>query len=162
MAIDIDALIQSVQQAGEDFAAFVESLPVEAFARRPGDDEWSVAELTGHVSEFPRTFAAEAARLAANPGAVVGRNLDDEGRLGALRRLEGRGPAEAAALVREAIAGAVATLRDVPDDAWDVRGTRLANGEPITARGIAEMILVAHLREHLAQARAAAEVSGSG
>ena len=156
MANDIEAVLLSVEQAGEDFASFVESLDAAAFTGRPGDDEWSVAELTGHVSEFPGTFSAEAARLAANPGAVVGRNLDDEGRLGALRRLEGRGPAEAAALVRESIANAVATLREVPGEAWDVQGRRLANGEPITVRGIAEMIIAAHLREHLAQARAAA------
>lgn len=156
MADEVEALLQLAAARGEAFAAFIASLDETAFRRRPGDEQWSAAELTGHVSEFPLTFAAEAARLAANPGATIGRALDDEGRLGALRRLDGRGPLEAASLVRDTVGSAVETLRGIPSEAWDVEGVRLANGEPITVRGIVTMIIAAHLDEHLSQARAAA------
>jgi len=155
--MDRDALLKTVTERGEAFAAFVETLDSRTFTASPDGDEWTVAELAGHVSEFPRTFAGEAARLAANLGATVGRQLEDEGRLRALKRLEGRGPSEAAALVRKGVAEAVDALRRIPDGAWDAKGTRVANGEPITVRGIVEMLIAGHLGSHAEQARAAAE-----
>lgn len=146
----------AVLAAGEAYAAFVEGLDSAAFHRRPEDDAWTVAELTGHVSEFPRTFAGHAARLAANPGSPVGRTLDDEGRLAALARVGERSPQEAAQLVREAVAEAAATLRAIPAGGWQAAGVRVFNGESITVAGLVETVILQHLAQHLEHARAAA------
>jgi DinB superfamily len=91
-----EELLESLERAGEEYAQFIEGQSPEAFHRRPGPDEWTAAELTGHVSEFPATFADQARRLASSPGAPLGRTLDDPGRLAALARLAGAGPPEAA------------------------------------------------------------------
>ncbi len=149
-------LLDAILAAGEAYAAFVERLDAAAFHRRGGDDDWTAAEITGHVSEFPRTFAAHAARLAAKPGSPVGRSLDDEGRLAALARVGERSPAEAAALVRETVREATGTLRSIPATGWQAAGVRVFNGEPITVAGLVETVILEHLRQHLEQARTVA------
>lgn len=149
-------LVAALRAAGAAYAAFIEGLDAASFHRKPADDGWSAAELTGHVSEFPRTFALDAARLAANPGAGVGRNLDDEGRLAALGRVGNRRPEGAAALVRATMEEAAAILGAIPADGWAVEGVRVVNGEAITAAKLVEMFVVDHLRLHLEQARQAA------
>ncbi|MGD9935334.1 MAG: DinB family protein [Dehalococcoidia bacterium] len=149
-------LIVAVAAAGEAYAAFVAGLDAAAFHRRPSEDAWTVAELTGHVSEFLRTFASHAARLAANPGSPVGRTLDDEGRLAALARVGDRSPAQAAGLVREAVSGAVETLRSILPGGWEAAGVRVFNGETITVAGLVETVILDHMGQHLAQARQAA------
>lgn len=148
-------LIDLVAVRGEAFATFIEGLDEASFRRRPAEAAWSAAELAGHVSEFPRTFALDAARLAANPGAGVGRNLDDEGRLAALGRIGDRSPAEAAELVREAIAAASAVLGAIPGDGWAVEGVRVVNGEVIAVSKLIETFVAGHLALHLKQAQEA-------
>lgn len=148
-------LIDLIAVRGEAFATFIEGLDDASFRRRPAEDAWSAAELAGHVSEFPRTFALDAARLAANPGAGVGRNLDDEGRLAALGRIGDRSPAAAAELVREAIGEASTVLGTIPADGWEVEGVRVANGEAIAVSKLVDTFVVGHLALHLKQAQEA-------
>jgi hypothetical protein len=148
-------MFRTIEERGEAFAAYLEKLDAAKFRASDGD-AWTIAELAGHVAEFPRTFASEAVRLATNLGATVGRNLDDDGRLAALKRLEGKTPEEAAAMVRQTVRDAVASLRQIAEEQWDVEGTRKANGDPITVRGIVENFIADHLRGHVEQARATA------
>ena len=150
----IDELIDALEQAGEAYARFVETQPDDAFHRRPGPEEWTAAELTGHVAEFPATFAEQARRVAEQTGAPIGRGLDDPGRLAAVARLAGAGPAEAATAVRATVHQAVRTLRSIPPDGWQARGARARLGE-LSVAEIVERFVVNHLREHLAQGRAA-------
>ena len=148
-----DELIAAIEQAGEEYARFIETQADEPFHRRPGLDEWTAAELTGHVAEFPTTFADQARRLADAPGSPLGRALDDPGRLAAVARLAGVGPAEAAAQVRETVRRAAETLRAIPPDGWQARGQH-RTGE-LTVAEVVERFIATHLRDHLAQARAA-------
>jgi hypothetical protein len=149
-----EALIAEIEQAGEAFASFVAGQPLAAFHRRPAPQEWSAAELSGHVAEFPATFSLQAKRLAEQPGLSLGRELDDPGRLAAVDKLAGAGPAEAAAMVRDTVRQATATLRQIPDSGWQVEGTHIRYGT-FTARQIVERFVLEHLRTHLEQARAA-------
>ncbi|MBI5949123.1 MAG: DinB family protein [Chloroflexi bacterium] len=146
--------IATTLATGEAFAAFIETLSDEAFHRRPEPEAWSAAELSGHVAEFPATFARQCALVAAEPGRAIGRNLDDPGRLAAISTLEGRGPVEAAAAIRATIAAAVETLRSIPAAGWDAVG-RQPDGSDVAVRVIAEWRIAGHLVMHLKQARAA-------
>ncbi|MCC6176650.1 MAG: DinB family protein [Chloroflexi bacterium] len=150
-------LIAAIRQAGEAYASFVETLDQEQFHRRPGPEEWSAAEITGHVAEAPATFARHAARLASHPGETIGRAPDDPGRLAAVARLGNAGPKEGAQLVRDGISEACAILETIPEEGWQVRGQNPRLGEPTVlefVRGVA----LDHVRGHLDQARAAASV----
>ncbi len=149
-----DELIAALEQEGEAYAVFIETQPEDAFHRRPGPDEWTAAELTGHVAEFPATFADQARRVAAQPGAQIGRGLDDPGRLAAVARLAGAGPVDAAAAVRATVRTAATTLRGIPPEGWQARGQHPRQGE-LSVTQIVDGLIVRHLREHLDQARAA-------
>ena len=151
-------LIAAIEQVGDEYARFVEGLPPEAFHRRPGPNEWSAAEVTGHVSEAPVTFATHAHRVAETPGAAVGRPPEDPDRLAAVARLGDAGPTEGARLVRQGIREACEVLRSIPADGWQARGTHPRLGEPTVASMVQKSILE-HLRGHLAQAREAAGVN---
>jgi hypothetical protein len=148
-------LVAAVEMAAHAFAGFVEGLTDEQFHRRPAAGEWSAAEITGHVSEAPLTFAQHAQRVVAAGGGEVGRPPDDPGRLSAVERLAGRGPQEGAQLVLSGAAEACAVLRGFTeaDLALRVRNARL--GEP-TVYEFLWSVAVEHLRGHLRQAREAA------
>src|SRR5262249_382183 len=90
----IAELIAEIEQAGQASGSFVQTLSEEQFRRRPAPSEWTAAEITGHVSEAPVTFATHARVLAEQGGGPAGRAPDDPGRLAAVARLADRGPKE--------------------------------------------------------------------
>lgn len=147
-------LIAAVEQAAEAYAAFIARQSETAFHRRPAPDEWTAAELTGHVAEFPSTFAEQVRRLANNPSAPIGRSLEDPGRLSAVARLAGAGPAAAAGEVRTGLQQALATLGSIPAAGWEVRGQHPRFGS-VSVAELVERLILSHLRDHLEQARAA-------
>ena len=149
-----DDLVAAVQRAGEDYAAFIESQPPESLQRRPSAEEWTAAELSGHVAEFPTVLAQQARQLIANPGALLGRDPDDASRLAAVTRLGAAGPIEAAAAVREGVHKAAELLKDLPAHAWEIKGRHRRAGE-ITVAQLVENFIVGHIHEHLNQARTA-------
>jgi hypothetical protein len=148
-------LVDEIEQAGEAYASFVAALSEEQFRRRPAPDEWTAAEITGHVSESPLTFANHAKRLAEQGGGQSGRAPDDPGRLAAVARLADRGPKEGADLVREGIRETCAILRGIPEAGWSVISAHSRLG-PTSVRGLVESSVLEHLRGHLRQAKEAA------
>lgn len=152
-----ERLIVTLRERGEAFATYAGSLSDEAFHRHPAVEAWSAAELAGHVSEFPETFARQAVALAANPGAPVHRFPEDPGRLAALARLEGATPTQAADRVRTTIDLAVSLIEPISEPGWQAEGRRVVDGSTVTARQLIERFVIGHLEMHLAQAR---EVAG--
>jgi hypothetical protein len=150
-------LIAEIERTGEAYASFVATLTEEQFRRRPAPDEWTAAEITGHVSEAPLTFASHARRLAVEGGGQAGRAPDDPGRLAAVARLADRGPTEGADLVRQGVREACAVLREIAQDGWSVEASHARMGQ-VTVRRMVESSILEHLQGHLRQAREAAGV----
>jgi hypothetical protein len=153
----IAELIVEIEQAGEAYARFVQGLSEEQFRRRPAPDEWTAAEITGHVSEAPVTFATQARLLVERGGGPTGRALDEPGRLAAVARLADRGPKEGAEIVRAGIREACEILRALPEAGWAVMGQHPRNG-PMSVRSMVEAFILNHVRGHLRQAREAAGI----
>jgi hypothetical protein len=153
-------LIAAIERVGDEYATWVATLTEEQFRRRPDPNEWTAAEITGHVSEAPLTFARHALRLAQEGGGKAGRPPSDPDRLAAVTRLADRGPQDGAQLVREGVAEACAILQSIPADGWTVMGEHSRMGE-ISVRGLAEASILEHLRAHLQQAKEAAGLSSS-
>jgi hypothetical protein len=151
--VTIEQLLGDVAAAGEEFARFVEGLPAEVVHRRPGGEEWSVAEISGHVAESPLFHATTVRRLLDDPQTTFGRPRDDAQRLAAVASLASAAPAEVAAAVRRTFGEVMTILRALPSDAWQARG-RLHNGEERTVAQTVETSVVEHVRDHLKQARA--------
>jgi hypothetical protein len=150
-------LVAQIEQVGEAYARFVEALSEEQFRRRPDPNEWTVAEITGHVSEAPLTFSNHARRLAVEGGGKAGRPPDDPGRLAAVERLAGRGPKDGADLVRMGVREACAILRSIPEEGWSVESMHARLGQT-TVRALVESSVLEHLQGHLRQAKEAAGV----
>jgi hypothetical protein len=150
-------LIVAIERAGAEFAGFVESLSDEQFHRRPAPEEWSAAEITGHMSEAPLTFAKHAQRVAAEPGAAIGRPPDDPGRLSAVERLAGRGPKDGAQLVRDGFRDACVILRALSEEGWQATGKSPRLGD-VTMLEFIEDVVLKHVQGHLRQAKDAAGV----
>ena len=152
------SLSATLRSRAEAFASFIEGLDEARFHHHPGPDEWSAAELAGHVSEFPVTFARQAAALARNPGMAVHREPTDPGRIAAIARLQGAGPRQSAAIVRGAAEEAASFIEPIEEVAWALSGVR-PDGEVVTAKLLIERYAIGHLAMHLAQAQAAAFVN---
>jgi uncharacterized damage-inducible protein DinB len=124
-----------------------------AWLRKPADGEWSAAEIVGHIIELEPYWAREAARLAADPGAEIGRGLDDHARLSGAAAGGTRTAKEARMLLAQAGESAAETLRKIPDSAWSIRGTW--RGTEMSVSELVERHLTDHVREHIGQAVAA-------
>jgi hypothetical protein len=154
-------LISELRDAGEAYAGFLEGLSDEQYRRRPSPDEWSNVELAGHVAEAPLTFALVAVDLSREPGRQIGRQLEDPVRLEALTTMASSSPQAAARVIRDNINEAAAALKQIPDEAWDVRGSHVRFGE-MSVRELVGNVIVGHVREHLAQARQVAGLEADG
>ena len=125
----------------------------DAWSRHPSADEWSVAEIIGHVIELEVYWAQQAARLAETPGCELGRSLEDPGRLAGPKSGLDLSAREARLRLAQAGEQAAGILRKIPDAAWSTKG-KAGSGET-TVGEIVRQRLVEHVRVHLEQATAA-------
>jgi hypothetical protein len=128
----------------------------EAAARlkvREGDEDWSAAQLTGHVVEMIPYWTHQCTLLiAAAEPRPFGRSLDSPGRLAGPARGDAASLAELLDELRAAAAGAGAYIRGLSTDDLARAGLHPRRG-PMTVADIVELFMVGHLEEHLAQAR---------
>jgi hypothetical protein len=150
-------LIAEMERLGEEYARLLGSLSAEALHRRPREDWLTAAELGGHAAELPVAFAEQARELSESPGLEIGREPDDPRRLLGAAKLAKADPDEVAAAVRDGIRQAAGILRSIPTEGWQVRGHHHGLGE-LTVAEVAEQFILGHLRDHLAEAQAAATV----
>src|SRR6187431_565858 len=68
----------------DELAARLTALPEPSFTRRTGVDDWTAAEVVGHMAELLPYWAGVASAVAAEPGRPLGRALDDPDRMGAV------------------------------------------------------------------------------
>ena len=150
-------LIAEMERLGEEYARFLGGLSAEVLHRRPRPDWLTAAELGGHAAELPVAFAEQARALSESPGLEIGREPDDPRRLLGAAKLARAEPGEVAAAVREGVRQAAGLLRGIPPEGWQVRGHHHGLGE-LTVAEVVEQFILGHLRDHLAEARAAATV----
>ncbi|MFN0145702.1 MAG: DinB family protein [Dehalococcoidia bacterium] len=146
-----EELSAQVESVANLIAEIVEACPPTSFGHPV--DEWALANLAGHVAEFPLTFARQAARLAAEPGAGIHRMPDDDGRLAGISRASGSTPEEAASRIRAVASEAAGIIRGLGPAALAVTGRRVSGDEELTAAQFLERYVIGHLGMHLQQAR---------
>jgi uncharacterized damage-inducible protein DinB len=137
-------ILAAIEQQSTETQKLLASLDETKAAYRYAEEKWSVKEVLGHVIDSERIFAYRALSIARGetqplPGFEEGdyvRNASfDSWKLGDL--------AEHYALVRRSN---IVLFQNIPDDAWDNRGT--ASDNPITVRALA-WIIVGHERHHM-------------
>jgi uncharacterized damage-inducible protein DinB len=122
---------------------------------QPGDDEWSVLQILGHMAEMIPYWMDHCRRMIAATGEppAFGRRLDAAERLagvelGASARLD-----ELLPLVQNEIQVAARAIREMSPAERARKGIHLRDGEMTVAEAI-ERIIVEHAEEHLAQIEA--------
>jgi hypothetical protein len=158
---DPEGLIEELEKTGEEYARFIETQSNSDFHHRTEPEDWSAAEITGHLAEALVTFSERALQVSREPGLALGRDPNDPARLAGARMFDEATPEEAAAKLREAVGRAVAALRQIPPEGWTATAQHRSYGE-IQVGEIVERMLVAHCGNHLAQARAAIAAAGGG
>ena len=86
----------------DDLAVRLAALSEASFAQRSGPEEWTAAEVVGHMTELMPYWAHRAVAIARQPGGSWGRSLDDPDRVGAVRAANDLQRAEALARLRNA------------------------------------------------------------
>ena len=142
-------LIFTLTTLNDELIGSLDWVPDEAWTKRSGQDDWSAAEIVGHVVELEPYWARQAAYLAEHPGSSVGRTLEDPERLAGPNRGLSIPSKEARTRVAQAGEEAAEILRKIPDSAWTASGTW--RDEPISLAELLQRHLVDHVRDHLDQ-----------
>ncbi len=147
------ARIFELTTLNDEFIGSLDWVTDEAWTRRPAANEWSAAEIVGHVIELEPYWAGEALRLAESPGCEVGRQIDDPQRLSGPEAGMTLSAKDARARIARSGEQAVDLLRRIPDSAWSAMGKW--RGEDVTLADLLQRHLINHVREHLEQATTA-------
>jgi hypothetical protein len=143
-----DDIVAAMETQSSETQKLLSSLDESKAAFRYADDKWSVKEVLGHVIDAERIMSYRLLAIARGETAPLpGWEEDDYVRAASFDRWRLSELAEHYALVRRAN---IILLRNLPEEAWDRRGT--ANGNPTTVRGLAWGI-VGHERHHVSVLR---------
>ena len=139
-----DDVLAAIQTQSSEMQKLMASIDDARGSYRYAEGKWSVKEVFGHVTDAERVFGYRALCIARGdqnslPGfdeQLYMRNANfDDWKIGDIGELY--------ALTRRAN---IVFFRNLPDEAWDRRGT--ANGSPVTVRALA-FIIAGHERHHL-------------
>lgn len=142
-----DELIDDLADAAEVIADLVDSLPVDTRRRRPADDEWSVAEIVGHLRAADAIWSPRILNAIVHDG--VHMPDVDERAMQAVLDAGGLGLADQVTAYAFARAELVGILRALTDDEWShvcVHATRADMAVVDLASTLAR-----HEAEHLEQ-----------
>lgn len=146
---------EHVRAAADELIARLVQRDEATFTHRPGPDEWSAAEVVGHMREMLPYWAGVAAAVAAAPGTRFGRALDDPARLAAVANANAIPRADALHGLRDAAHQSAMTIAALDDDAWAREGVHPQRG-PQSVEIIIRTLVVEHAEMHLRQALDAA------
>lgn len=124
----------------------------ERWTHRAAPDDWTAAEVCGHIAEMLPYWGKKATEIAANPGTTYGRDLDDPDRMGGVRSGTKLSRHEAVELVRSAAHEAARAIRSLPAAGWHAEAVHADRGSG-TVEELIETVLAAHLESHVEQVR---------
>ena len=146
---------EQIEAMMDDLAVQLAAAPEEHFTRRATPEDWTAAEVIGHLVEMLPYWARVARDVAATPGSPIGRALDDPDRTGAIAGANTLPRAEALARLRAAAHEAATVLRPLNAADWDVTGMHHVRGV-LAVGDLVESLLTRHAEEHVRQALQAA------
>lgn len=152
-AVTAEELVSRVEQTVEQLLAEIERLPAEVLYRAPTPGEWPVMSTLAHLAELLPFWAHQGAGIAASPGKQVGRSLDDPRRVGPIEEHEHDSLDAMVPRVRAGLEECVATLRAIPADGWQARGTHPRHPS-ISVYELIETYVCNHAAEHAKQIHA--------
>jgi uncharacterized damage-inducible protein DinB len=149
---EAEELVTRLEQTVEELLGEIERLPAEVLYREPTQGEWPVMSTLAHLAELMPFWSRAGADLAASPGMHLGRALDDPRRVEPIEQHAHDSLDAMVPRVRGALAECVATLRAVPSDGWEARGTHPRHPS-ISVFELVETYVCNHAAEHARQIR---------
>jgi hypothetical protein len=149
-----EGFAEHVEALVDELVHIIATAPTDRWIRRPGEGEWSAAEVCGHIIEMMPFWAEQARAVVQSPGLRFGRAEDDPRRLGGVSANAAVDRHETVEKLRAATRTACATIRSLPDGAWTTEGLSITRG-PMTVEAIISTLLVEHLQTHVDQVRRA-------
>jgi hypothetical protein len=126
----------------------------EHWFHRAAPEEWTAAEIAGHLVEMLPYWGKKAAEIAASPGQTYGRDMDDPGRMGGVRSGTTLSRHDAVERVRAAAHEAARAIRALPAAGWHAEAIHTDRGSE-TVADLIENALAGHLESHVEQVRRA-------
>lgn len=145
---------EQIEAMVDELARIVAAAPAERWTSRATDEDWSAAEICGHLVEMLPYWSAVAQEVAASPGMTFGRDEQDPRRIGGVAAGTEMDRHQALEQVRTAADFACRRIRALPHDGWQAEGISVTRG-PMTVDAIIATLLVHHLEGHVAQVREA-------
>ncbi len=140
------------QELDGELRALAAQISAEALGRDPGGEEWTVAQLLGHLGEFPRFFADDLSRWLDDPEAAVGRTQEHPVRLAAVEEAQRADLDTLRHEMDEAFDELAAALGDLEDHHLQaVMQNRKYGPEPLTA--FLDRYVLGHKAGHIDQLR---------
>ncbi|MGH2583534.1 MAG: DinB family protein [Dehalococcoidia bacterium] len=146
---------ERLEAAVDELAAQLTALPEASFTHRATPEEWTAAEVVGHMAEMMPYWARAAAAVAAAPGQPFGRELDDPDRVGAVAKADDVPRGEALARLRHAAHEAATSIRSHDAAAWAQTGEHHSRGT-MAVGAVIQLLMVEHAEAHVQQALDAA------
>ena len=133
----------------------VEGLSEDQLYRAPAAGEWTVMEGLAHVAEIMPYWSRQAREVAARSenNQPFGRTHEDPDRIAAVERHARDRMEDVLPRVREGLAEATATMRELPAEGWQKTANHRNRGEMSVAQ-IVDQFLLDHIEEHARQIEA--------
>lgn len=145
-----EQIIERIEAQVDELIRILAAMPEDRWTRKPAPDEWSAAEVCGHIIEMMPFWAAQARAVAASPGLRFGRSEEDERRIEGIVRGARLSRHDAVEQIRAAAATAARAIRALPAAAWQAQGLHPTRG-PMTVAEILTRLLAEHLESHVEQ-----------
>ena len=139
-----------VRAQGESLLRLLAPMDETAWTRRADPDEWTPAEVTGHIIEMLPYWSAKGELLRHDPETPYGRELDDPDRLAGAGMGSRLSLGEARTRLAEEVARAAAFLESLTGEELALPITH-ADGTPETLGVMVERAMATHFEGHVEQ-----------
>lgn len=160
-AAGVEERVRRLEAAVEGLARRVEGLPEEQLYRAPAEDEWTVMETLAHVAEVLPYWSRQAREVAARSenNRPFGRTHEDPDRIAAVARHREDRLADVLPRLRDGLAEATRTMRQLEPSGWQKTANHRTRGEMTVAR-ILDDFLLDHVEDHARQIEATLKALG--
>jgi uncharacterized damage-inducible protein DinB len=151
-AAGVEQRTRRLQAAVEGVLGRVERLGEDQLYRRPADGEWTVMENLAHLAELMPYWSRQAREVAARAenNQPFGRTHEDPDRIGAVERHADDRLDQVLPRIRDGLAEATATMRELTAEGW-AKTARHRNRGEMTVTDILDQFLIDHVEEHAQQ-----------
>jgi hypothetical protein len=155
-----EAQAQRLERAGAQLAALLQTPQVAQRLRAANASDWSALQVIGHVIEMIPYWLRQCQLLIDTQGVPprFGRTLEDSERLAGVARGAAGDTVELVRVLDSEVQDAARAIRGMSQVMRGKVGIHVRQGE-ITVQQIIETFIVAHAEDHLAQVRAALQLS---